>query len=217
MGRRKRFNLKLKSFNTKTGKVEEVVIPRDATDSWSRENKIPKKINQISQLDSNGAVKNQPAPGHTFKFDGLTRDQLIEAGEKIFIEFDRQQLTGHITTKDMRILDGRREINIIELKNGSPLQIDFSSKDIEKAMIKDSKGQVVSEGNRYSYTVSKGITKNRARVMRDIQAKATGRIKGLFYCNSVNFTFDSDGFKADIGFLNYINAGELEDGQIRNG
>ena len=217
MGRRKRFNLKLKSFNSKTGKVVEVVIPRDATDTWSRENKIPKKINRISQIDTNGVVKNQPAPGHTFKFEGRTKEQLIAIGEKLFIEFDRQQLTGHITTKDMSVLDGAREINILELKNGSPLQIDFSSKDLEKALIKNTRGQAVSDESRFSYLISKGLNKDRARVLRDIQAKATGRIKGLFYCNSVNFTFDSDGFKADIGFLNYILAGEIEDGQIRNG
>ena len=217
MARRKRFNLKLKSFNTKTGKVVEVNIPQHATEAWSRENKIPRKTNQIAQVDTQGVVKLNPAPGHTFKFKGKTREQLIALGEKIFLEFDRQQLTGTFTTKDMSVLRGQEEINILKIRNGSPLQIDFSSKDIEKAMIKDVDENIVSKSNRISYLVSKGLNYNTARVLYEVMASATGRIKGLFYCNNVNLTFDSEGFKLQVGFLNFITGGEIEDGQVRNG
>ena len=121
LARKKRFNILMRSWNTKTNTPIEVSIPRDASVEWSRQTGIEKAVQKIQSLDANGAQITKDAPAFLFPYQRRTRDQLITLGENIFEEIVRQQLEGSFETHEMSIDDSKGvEFDLTQIKIGTP-------------------------------------------------------------------------------------------------
>ena len=218
LGKKRRFNVRLRSFNRRSGKVIEVGIPKDATAAWSQRTGISRKVQQLSEIDSQGTVRKKPAPGHAFSFTDKTKDQLIFIGEKIFEEIVRQQVEGSLETREMRVSDtDGLEFDITKLRNGIPLQIEIASSDLKNILRFAPDGRKIGKGERIAYLLNRGYPRGAAESLVEAVAEGTGRLRPTFYTREAAYSFDSGGFKLRVSFVNYIYLGETEDGQPISG
>ena len=218
LGKKRRFNLLMRSFSKRDGKVLNVSIPKDTTEAWSKRTGISRAVQRISEIDTTGVTKKKPAPGFTFSFFEKTKEQLVFLGEKIFEEFTRQQLEGTLETREMQITDlGGLEFDVTKIKTGTPLKVEITSEDLKAILRKAPDGQSISTGQRQSYLLSRGYSLQAVEALIQAISSATGKIRPTFYTREVNFTFDSDGFKMRVGFVNFISLGETEAGGLISG
>ena len=101
LGKKKKFNILLKSFDMRKNLKTQVSIPRDATQEWADSMNVNKGIQKIKELNAEGVAESRNAPAYTFLFADKTKDELIEYGQKIFEEFVRQQVEGSCDTHEM--------------------------------------------------------------------------------------------------------------------
>lgn len=219
IGRKKGFNIAVRCLNVETKEVLQALIPKEATDEWSKATGIPntevmipkmvpvtpatvgekKPDNQLSDQDAE--QKGDPAPYMTYRVSNITsKAQLIEIGQSIYEEIGRQQIEGSFDTREMRIkyvrLDGKEEIfNILKLRVGNPLVVEIDNADLRA--IQNIKNQAGIE----QYLVSKKYDRRVARSL----SESIGKSNTPFYTKSIEFTMDSEqGFDCKVEFLNFI-------------
>ena len=132
LGRKRKFNLLLRSFNIRTNKRIEVSIPRDCEVSWAKSMNIDKAIQKVKELDTQGKPQSRNAPAYTFLFKDKTKEELVEIGQKLFEEFIRQQLEGSCETHEMKINDQNGvEFDLTQIKTGTPIVLEISNEDVK--------------------------------------------------------------------------------------
>lgn len=220
IGRKKGFNIAVRCLNIETKEVLTALIPKEATNQWSKETGIPnievvipkvvpvqpagvgdgkKTENQLS--DQAAEQKGEPAPYIAFSVRNVTnKQQLIEIGQSIYEEIGRQQIDGSFETREMRIkyerLDGKIDLfNILKLRVGMPVFIEIQGDDLKALQnIKDQAGIE-------KYLIDRKYDRRVARSL----AQSIGKSNTPFYTKSVQFTMDSEqGFDCKIEFLNFI-------------
>ena len=218
LGRKKRFNIIMKSWNTKTNTPFKVSIPRDATAQWSKETNIPKAVQKIQTLDAQGNQITKDAPGYLFSYHNKTREQMVEIGQGIFEEIARQQIEGEMETKEMVVNNQNGvEIDLTKISVGTPLLLEIVQKDIQYISRKTIDGDPVSDGKRMNYLISRGYSVETASVLIEAVAQTSGKIRPVFYIRSADIMIGQDGFSLRIGFVNYIELGELQAGKVVSG
>ena len=208
----------MKSWNTKTNTPFKVSIPRDATDQWSKETNIPKAVQKIQTLDAQGNQITKDAPGYLFSYHNKTREQMVEIGQGIFEEIARQQIEGEMETKEMVVNNQNGiEIDLTKISVGTPLLLEIVQKDIQYISRKTIDGDPVSDGKRMNYLIRRGYSVETASVLIEAVAQTSGKIRPVFYIRSADIMIGQDGFSLRIGFVNYIELGELQAGKVVSG
>ena len=218
LGRKRKFNLVLRSFNIRSGKRIEVSIPRDAEASWAKDMNIDKAIQMIKELDAQGVARSRPAPAFAFLFKDKTKEQLIAIGQKVFEEYVRQQLEGSCETRDMVVNDSNGvEFDITKIKIGTPVQIEISSEDVRNIMRTGPGGDKISDSQRIQYLIRRGYPPRTATDLIKAVAVGTGKLRPTFYTREAQYEMGNDGFSCRIGFVNYIQIGEFINGSLVSG
>lgn len=220
IGRKKGFNIAVKCMNLESKEVLEALIPKEATDEWSKETgiantevKIPKMApvmpteakegekpeNPISdqQADKEGT----PAPYMRFNVANVSsKKQLIEIGQGIYEEISRQQIDGSFTTREMQFRYKKvnsaafETFNILKLRVGTPIMIELSENERE-----------IGAGGDVATIREMLLKRNHDRRIANTLAQSIGRANTPFYTKSVEFKLDSEtGFEASIEFINFI-------------
>ena len=217
LGRRKRFNLILRSLNTRTSETTSVSIPKDATQAWATQTNIEKAVQKVSSLDDRGNQITKPAPSFLFRFTNRTKEDLIKIGEKIFEEFVRQQIEGKLTTREMRVTDSDGvEFDLTQLKTGIPVQVEIVQEDIQYITRKSQDGSDISNAKRLAYLIRRGYERRTAEALIDAVSKTSGKLRPTFYLRTASFNMTSSGFSLDIGFVNFVVLADRSLGKIYN-
>lgn len=218
LGRKKKFNLILRSFDVHSQKNIEVLIPRDSEKSWSRAMNINKNHQMVRFLDSNGVAQAKPAPFYSFSFKSKSKDELIQIGQKTFEEFVRQQLEGECATREMRINDETgAEFDLSKIKVGTPVALEIRQEDVKYILRQGPDGRQISSGQRISYLIRRGWKREAAQTLIDAVGDGLGRLRPLFYTREAQIEMNEDGFSIRIGFVNFIQISDNEDGSLKSG
>lgn len=223
IGRRRGFNLIVRSLNLNTKEVLEAKIPLQATAEWSEATGIANTEVKLKKVKADGtaevAEKEEVAPYMSFLVADVTsEDQLIKVGEGLYEEIGRQEIEGSLTTAEMSSADGLlKEFNLLHLRNGTPLQIymnqgdlsalsafykaDGSIKEFDKSNTSSVKQRQQIEANVAQYLVRRGWASKTATQF----ARSYGIYGDLFYTKAVEFSLSNDqGFRCKIDFVNFI-------------
>lgn len=218
LGRKKKFNIVVRSHNRRTGRTLNVSIPKDATQEWSRTFNIDNKVSKISEIDTAGVRRERNAPGYVFPIPDATREQMIEYGEKVFIEFVKQQLEGECETYEMSVKNSMgSNFDLTKIKVGTPILIDITPEDIKHIMRWTPTGDKISDGDRLNYLLRKGYKKNVAQDMINAISKGQGKLRPTFYAADISMSLTQQGWSMRIGFINFIQLGEVAGGVVRSG
>ena len=217
LGKKRKFNIVVRSFDPVTEKALVVTIPRDATSEWSNAMDIPKKLVKVAELDTNGIKVERDAPFFTFyALQTHTTEGLVDIGEKIFTEFMRQQLEGSLETHDMTTVShelGKKpvEYDITKIKTGTPVKIEILLDDIQNLLRFNSKGEKISNEKRqnemkkkFNYLKRKGYDQRVSSLIVRALAAGSGKLRPTFYTREATFRMDSRGFTMRIGFVNFV-------------
>lgn len=217
LGRKKKFNILLRSFNLRNGKATVVSIPNDSMVSWANSMNVEKGIQKVQYLDSTGVQKTKNAPANTFIFKNKTREELVDIGQKIFEEYVRQQLEGDCETREMSVNDTEGvEFDVTKIQVGTPILLDIMAKDLSAILRFNVSGDKISDAQRIKYLVNRGYNQQTASALIDAVATGTGKLRPLFYVREAQFSMGSSGFSLRIGFVNYIQISERIAGKIRS-
>ena len=219
LARKKRFNIVVRSHQMRTGQILEASIPKDATSSWLKENNLSGKIVTEEILDSQGRRIERNAPAYVISHPNLTIERMKEVGQGYFEEVIRQNLSGEIESKDMSAVgtDGI-EFDITKIKVGRPIVLDITSEDLKYILRYSPTGDKISNADRVRYLISRGYSDNVASSLVQAISRGKEKLKPTFYVSYAYLNFDqSSGFSITIGFVNYIQLGELTDGQLTSG
>lgn len=200
MGKEKGFNVAVRSVIDKEVKLAQ--IPKDSPnlDLGGDHVYIAKQSPKGAKVEKS---EDTIAPFLSFAVSNVSsKAQLIEIGEKIFEELARQQIEGRFTTYDMESsTDSRTSItsdeecfNLLKLRNGTPVQIEISTHDLDRIK------RTSSAAKREQYLIERCFDPELAKVF----AETMGKYMTPFYTKAVNFEFSPDGFKIDVDFLNFI-------------
>ena len=213
LGKKKKFNIVIRTFDVITEKSIVITIPRDATASWAREMDIPKKIIKVQELDTNGQRIEKDAPFITiYEPDLKTREQLIERGQTIFEEYVRQEIEGSCETYNMAVKDDRGvEFDLTQIKTGTPIKIEMLIDDVQNLLRFSPTGQKITDQQRreemkkkITYLQRRGYSTNVANILINAISRETGKLRPTFYAKEVNVNMDTSGFSLRIGFVNFI-------------
>lgn len=218
LGRKKKFNLALRSFDIHSGKEVLVYIPRDAEDSWVKAMNVSKANQTIKHIGVDGVAVSKPAPFFSFAYASRTKEELVRVGQKIFEEFVRQQLEGELTTREMKANDtDGLEFDLTKIKVGTPVLIEVAMEDIKHIMRISYKGEKITDGQRTSYLIRRGWPRVAAQQMIEAIAKGSGRLRPLFYTREAQIEMAEDGFALRVGFVNFIQISTEFQGSLVNG
>lgn len=224
IGRKKGFNIIVRSLNVETKQVVEARIPKEATNEWTKETGIPnievvrlkpKPINEkktTAQTPQTEADKNEPAEYIAFRVSNVSsKKQLVEIAQSIYLEMSRQQLEGSFSTKEMAIkfIDDASRVtlfNVLKLRTGTPLDIDISIPD--KRAIDAIKKDAIPTSSQKKKSIENYLLQNNydRRVARSLsESLATSESSSFFYTKSIEFSLDyTSGFEAKVDFINFI-------------
>ena len=218
LGKKKRFNIVLRSFDLRKNLRAQVSIPRDATQEWADSMNVNKGVVMVKELNAEGVAESRVAPAYSFLFGDYSRDELIEYGQKIFEEYTRQQVEGSCDTHEMVVNDSRGvEFDLLQLKIGTPIQIEIAQEDVKNILRTGPEGDKVSDGDRVAYLVKRGYPKKVAEDLIHAVSKGTGKLRPTFYTREVVLDMSDQGFSCRIGFVNYIQLGEKIAGKLVSG
>lgn len=202
LGRRKNFNVVVRSLNIESKEVITAEIPREATAEWAAATGIKQEAVKIPKMDVQGnkTTEEQLAPAISFRVPNVTSQaKLIDIGQELFEELGRQQIEGSFSTKDMETTTGKKTcFNILKLRNGTPVKIDIDQGDM--AGLK----RLSSVGEKTRFLITKCYSRKVAQALAETLSNP--RFSSPFYTKSVQFTLDSqNGFEAKVEFINFIN------------
>lgn len=218
LGKKKKFNILLKSFNVRENERIQVSIPRDADKSWADAMNIDKAVQKIKELNAEGVAESRTAPAFTFLFNNKTKEELVQYGQKVFEEFVRQQLEGSCETHEMVVHDDKGvEFDLTKIRCGTPVKIEIAQEDVKNILRTGPDGNKISDGQRIAYLVRRGYPQKTAEALIKAVSKGTGKLRPVFYTNEALLDFSDQGFMCRIGFVNYIQLGSFENGKVRSG
>lgn len=199
LGRQKGINVVVRSLNPEKKDLLEAKIPEEATDEWSLSIGVKQERQKIQDIDAKGEVKTKDAPFLSFNVSNVTnKAQLVEIGQGIFEEIGRQQLEGSLETKDMCSLQNGVEINLLLLRNGSPVKVEIDQGDMEGLM------RLSTVEARRQFLIQRCYKPSVAEAL----SRVLGKFKTRFYTRSVEYTMDQDqGFSMSLDFVNFIELG----------
>ena len=214
LGRRKNFNLAVRSLSIEGKEVLEALIPAEATDEWSRETGITNLEIKVPQLDGEGKPLPEKdlkaAPYISYRVPNVeNKDQLIKIGQEIYEEIGRQQIEGSFETAEMRtswlkVVEGKsqfEEFDILKIRNGTPVEVYIDQKDM--------RGLNKLDGStlKMNFLKSRGYEDKAAEALAKVLSNP--RLNGPLYTKAVTFTMDAEqGFSANVEFINFIQIGE---------
>ena len=218
LGRKKKFNLALRSFDVRTGAENTVYIPRDAEKAWTAALGINKANAMVKSVNTTGVAIEKAAPFFSFAFANKTKEELIQLGQKIYEEFIRQQLEGEMVTREMRVNDSQgAEFDLTKIRVGTPVFIDALQEDIQYILRAGADGAKITDGQRSSYLSRKGYNETAADALIKAISRGTGKLRPLFYTREAQIDMGQDGFELRIGFVNYIQVSDIVDGKLGSG
>jgi hypothetical protein len=204
IGRKKNFNVNVRSLNTDTKEILMCEIPLEATTAWSQSTGIPQKRIQLPTINSDGSAGTpKDAPIIGFRVPNVNdKPHLIEIGQEIYEELGRQQIDGSFTTKDLETSDGLGScFNLLNLRNGSPLSIEVNQGDLAGI------NKVNGIPEKAKFLRLRGYEPAVADVLA--QTLSNKRFHSPFYTKAVQFTLDSDtGLDIKVDFINFIETPE---------
>ena len=101
------------------------------------------------------------------------------------------------------------EFDLLQLKIGTPIQIEIAQEDVKNILRTGPGGDKVSDGDRVAYLVKRGYPKKVAEDLIQAVSKGTGKLRPTFYTREVVLDMSEQGFSCRIGFVNYIQLGEI--------
>jgi hypothetical protein len=204
LGRRRNFNLIVRSLNLETKEVIAARIPADATEEWSTATGIANTEVKVPEIKPDGSPVDEkdakPATYIAFRVANVTnKDQLVKIGQEVYEEMGRQQIEGSFETNDMDLCvkeNGKEtQSSILSLRNGTPVSIDIDQGDLEGI------SRIKSVSERVRFLRSRLYDPKIAEVF----AETMGRVATPFYTKSVNYSMDAQsGFKCKVDFVNFI-------------
>lgn len=202
IGRKKGFNIVVRSLNLENKEVLEAKIPAEATAEWSQETGVAALEVKLPEVDKDGNPVEEkdakPAPYISFKVPNVSnKEALIQVGQKIYEEIGRQQIEGSFETFEMKtIMSGSSGVfDILKLRNGTPINIEIDVDDLR--YLKKS----TSAEDRENYLRGRKYPPRVARAL----VESIGNNSTPFYTKAVTFTLDaSSGFKCKVDFINFI-------------
>lgn len=202
IGRRRGFNLIVRSLNLNTKEVLEAKIPAEATQAWSDATGISNTEVKLKKVKADGTAgikeDEEVAPYMSFLVaDVSDKDHLVAIGEQLYEEIGRQEIEGNLTTAEMATANGlNQEFNILQCRNGTPIQIFLEQGDMK----------VLSDSNKTKDQVAKYlIARGWPSKVASTFALKYNEFANIFYTKAVEFTLDNDqGFKCKIDFVNFI-------------
>ncbi len=205
VGRQKGINIVVRSLHPEKKTLLEAKIPEEATKVWSDSIGVPQARVRIPTLKSDGNPgKPQDAPFMSFSIPNVVnKDQLISIGEGIYEEIGRQQLEGSLETKDMCTIQDGVEVDLLKLRNGTPISIEIDQGDMRGVM------RIKSFADRRKFLIERCYEPAIAAAF----ASSLGKFETRFYTKSVEYTMDNEeGFSFRLEFLNFI---ELDNKGLR--
>lgn len=209
LGRRKNFNIVVRSLNLETKEVLEARIPAEATDAWAKETGISNLEIKTPELDKDGKPlpedQLKPAPYMAFRIPNVAnKDQLIKIGQETYEEIGRQQIEGSFETSEMRTSwqkeQGKstvEEFDILKLRNGTPVLIEMDQGDLKGL------NSIDDVEARRRFLVSRGYQSKAALALAETLSNP--RLNGPLYTKAVSFTMDAqNGFSCSVEFINFI-------------
>lgn len=201
LGRQKKNNIRVLSWNVEKKEILEVRIPEDASDGFLKRLGLAKKRIQIDTIKTDG-TKGTPkdAPFITFRVKEVKDVKTLRPiGERIFEEVGRQQIEGRILTNEMQTLDVYNNLfDITKIRIGTPIEIKLEGLDLEGVQ-KRSRPKAFREIQKFL------VSKNFLPEIASAMALAISNFDTPFYTKSLKLTLDaSSGFSADINFINFI-------------
>lgn len=228
VGRKKSFNLLLRSLNLNTKEVIEAKIPAEATNEWSEATGIANTEVKLKKIKADGTtaaksgknatdagIKEQEETAPYMSFivpDVVDKDHLIEIGQQTYEEIGRQEIEGSLTTKEMFSSDNRNEkFDLLKIRNGTPIQIFLEQGDLKQLINfrpnrqEDIKNNFILSNSDIDsvakYLTARGWNKDIASVF----ASKINFFGNIFYTRSVEFTLDNaNGFNMKIDFINFV-------------
>lgn len=208
IGRRKNFNVVVRSMNLATKEVLTAKIPLEATPQWSADTGIPLEEVKIPEITPGDVPKDKQqtktAPYMSFRLANINdKDHLIQVGQNIYEELGRQQIEGQFETADMMTWESdgkndpktRKEFDVLKLRNGTPISVWIDPNDLKDVV------QFANQESRELYLRARSIDPKAARFL----AENIGKADASFYTKSVQFSLDeTQGFKAKVDFINFI-------------
>jgi hypothetical protein len=217
LGRRKSFNLVVRSMNIESKKVLEAKIPEEATAAWLERNSYRKQPIKEIKFDTEGKpipdADLKPSPYISFRLTNIAnKAQLVEVGEELFEEIARQEIEGDFSTREMSIYyqelnqDGFPKANsqvqnfdVLSLRAGTPVAIVLDDNDLKKAT------KIENKKEREIYLKSRGYDPSVAAALSD----SLGKYSNIFYTKGYRVRIDAqDGVTFDVNFINYIDVDE---------
>lgn len=208
IGRKKNFNLIVRSLSIETKEVIEAKIPKEATDEWSKATGINNAEVNLKVLKPDGTPVEEkdekPAPYLSFRLPNIkSKDHLIKIGQEIYEEIGRQQIEGSFETKEMEICyaedpdkpQNHTKFNVLKLRNGTAVSIEIDQGDLEGF------SRHKSPAAREQHLILKGYEPAVAKAL----AETYGKFTTPLYIKAVTFSLDeSQGFDCKVEFINFI-------------
>ena len=202
IGRRRGFNLLVRSLDLNSKTVIEAKIPAEATSAWSDETGISNTEVKLKKVKADGTAglkeEEETAPYMSFLVADVTsKDHLISIGEQLYEEIGRQEIEGNFETMEMATADGEnKEFNLLQIRNGTPLQIFLEQGDLK----------VLADSNKSKEAVAKHLTaRGWPQKVASIFAQKYNSFGNIFYTKAVEFSLDNDqGFRCKVDFVNFI-------------
>lgn len=202
IGRRRGFNIIVRSLNLNTKEIIEAKIPAEATNEWSEATGVSNTEVKLKKVKADGTAglkeDEEVAPYMSFLVaDVVDKDHLIEIGQQLYEEIGRQEIEGDFETAEMATADGQnREFNLLHIRNGTPLQIFIEQGDME--VLKTSKNNPERIAH---YLANRGWPSKVATIF----AQKYNEFANIFYTKAVEFTISNEaGFKCKVDFVNFI-------------
>ena len=222
LGLKKSFNVGVRTARTdrKRNNIIKVSIPKDAVSPDLVKNYGRRPIlREFITPDGNVEVNEQnEAPTRHFFLRGLgTKSALISAGESIFRQMSLQEMTGNLTTREMKLprqnlryRDGkleadrssRRSIDFSKIKAGTTIKIVFSQEDMRRM------DTFSKPDERRAYLLSRGYNPEVVGPLAEAYAEIAKK-NFRFYVKAVSLSLGSDGFTMSVDFINLIDIGHI--------
>lgn len=202
LGRKKNFNVKVRSLapHKKEQPVITAEIPKEASEEWSSSIGVPRERIKIPSINADGSKgADKDAPIIAFLIPNVyDQTKLVEIGQEIYEELGRQQIEGSFETQEMEAVDGFLScVNLVGLRNGTPLKIEIDQGDLEGLK------KVKSKSEKVNFLLTRCYSPKVAVALADTFSNP--RFNSPFYTKAVQFTLDADtGFKLKVDFINFI-------------
>lgn len=208
LGRRKNFNIVVRSLSIEGKSVLQAQIPAEATAAWSNAVGIPNKEVKQEKIGADGKPVEEenaaPAPYMAFSVKNVVdKDHLITVAQEIYEEISRQEIEGNLSTRDMETWNFNAEnkkvvegcFDLLKLRVGNPISVEIDSSDMQVL------SRMSDVDQRRNFLIRQCYDQTAAELI----AKNLARISTPFYVKAVEYSMSIDsGFDMKVEFINFI-------------